>query len=202
MQALTDNIKKLTISKGTGAGGSNTNKFGKKFEDKTNNEKVIIHKNYSKIHISKSSKNRFNYIYSKQIENKKVSFVSQSGLKLYMKEKYNIQLFRYPDEAYIIENTEGLKILKILEKKEQRVEGSVETKLWAGPSLKREYEIILSGIFNVEYAFCVSNFIKNKINSNNKKYITLSQILKENRIEVLFGDDDNYFNNLKKWILE
>jgi len=29
--------------------------------------------------------------------------------------------------------------IKIVEKKEQNVEGSVETKLWSSPSLKREY---------------------------------------------------------------
>jgi len=56
---------------------------------------------------------------------------------MYMKNKYNIELFRCPDEAYIIEYTSGRKVIKILEKKEQNVEGSVETKLWSGPSLKK-----------------------------------------------------------------
>lgn len=34
-----------------------------------------------------------------------------------MKNKYNINLFRCPDEAYIIEYTNGKKVIKILEKK-------------------------------------------------------------------------------------
>jgi len=34
-----------------------------------------------------------------------------------MKNKYNIELFRCPDEAYIIEYTSGRKVIKILEKK-------------------------------------------------------------------------------------
>lgn len=54
-----------------------------------------------------------------------------------MKNNYNINLFRNPDEAYIIKYNTGKKIIKILEKKEQHIEGSVETKLWSGPSLKR-----------------------------------------------------------------
>jgi hypothetical protein len=34
-----------------------------------------------------------------------------------MKDKYNIDLFRCPDEAYIIEYTSGRKVIKILENK-------------------------------------------------------------------------------------
>jgi hypothetical protein len=38
-----------------------------------------------------------------------------------MKQNYDINLFRCPDEAYIIEYKNGKKIIKILEKKEQNV---------------------------------------------------------------------------------
>ena len=82
-------------------------------------------------------------------------FVLQNGLKKYMNFTYNIDVFRCPDEAYIIEYTSGRKVIKILEKKEQNVEGSVETKLWAGSSLKREYELVLGLEFEVFYGFCV-----------------------------------------------
>jgi hypothetical protein len=41
-----------------------------------------------------------------------------------------------------------------------------ETKLWSGPSLKREYEIVLEELFEVEYCFCVSEFLQKKILSN------------------------------------
>jgi hypothetical protein len=87
---------------------------------------------------------------------------------MYMKTKYNIELFRCPDEAYIIEYNTGKKVIKILEKKEQNVEGSVETKLWSGPSLKREYELVLGNDFEVHYGFCVSDFLKKKLISNKK----------------------------------
>lgn len=128
------------INKGTGAGGANTNYYGKQFEEKTN-----------------------------------------------------------PDEAYIIEYTSGRKIIKILEKKEQNVEGSVETKLWSGPSLKREYELVLGPEFEVFYGFCVNKFLKNKFISNEKKYTILNTILTENNISVLFGEDENYFETFDTW---
>jgi predicted small secreted protein len=109
-------------------------------------------------------------------------------------------LFRCPDEAYIIEYTNGVKVIKILEKKEQNVEGSVETKLWSGPSLKREYELVLGNGFTVVYGFCVSKFLKDKIIVSDKKFTILNTIFNENNIEVLFGDDENYFETLDKWV--
>ena len=108
-------------------------------------------------------------------------------------------MFRCPDEAYIIEYTSGRKVIKILEKKEQNVEGSVETKLWSGPSLKREYELALGNDFTVFYGFCVSEFLKQKLISNEKKYNILNTIFNENNITVLFGDDENYFETFDTW---
>lgn len=117
-----------------------------------------------------------------------------------MKRMYNVKLFRCPDEAYIVEYNTGRKVIKILEKKEQNVEGSVETKLWSGPSLKREYELVLGNGFEVHYGFCVNDFLKKKLTSDEKKYTTLNTILHENNITVLFGDDANYFTSLDGWL--
>ena len=116
------------MNKGTGAGGKNTNIYGKKFEDKTNNENKLIDDGFIKE----------SYYFYKIFENKTIYFTLQNGLKLFIKSKYDIDIFRCPDEAYIIETIDGEIIIKILEKKEQNVEGSVETKLWSSPSLKRE----------------------------------------------------------------
>jgi len=155
MEKETQNINVL-VNKGTGAGGSNTNYYGKTFEKKTNNQTRLLENGYIP--------NRFtNKILSKTFEDKTIIFVLQSGLKTYMKNKYNIELFRCPDEAYIIEYSYGKKIVKILEKKEQHREGSVETKLWSGPSLKREYELVLGNEFEVHYGFCVNEFLKTKL---------------------------------------
>ena len=185
------------INKGTGAGGANTNYYGKKFEEKTNNKPRLIENSYV---INSFTKKTYDYYLSKTFDDKTIVFVLQNGLKSYMKHKYNIELFRCPDEAYIIEYNDGKKIIKILEKKEQNVEGSVETKLWSGPSLKREYELILGDAFEVHYGFCVSDFLKKKITSNEKKYVTLNTIFNEHNISVLFGDDDNYFEIFDKWL--
>jgi hypothetical protein len=184
----------LIINKGKGVGGANTNCYGKKFEDKTNNQERLIEMGYVK-HL----KNGYYYL-EKTFEDKTVVFVLQDGLKKYLKNKYNIEIFRRPDEAYIIEYTNGEKVIRILEKKEQNKEGSVETKLWAGIGLKREYELVLGNEFKVVYGFCVSKFLQNKFVSSDKKFVILNQILRENDIDVLFGDDENYFATLDKWI--
>lgn len=184
---------------GTGAGGANTNYYGKKFEEKTNNEERLLEQGYAKNNLTKKPKNSYEYYLSKSFEDRTVVFVLQNGLKKYMKKQYDIDMFRCPDEAYIIEYSSGRKVIKILEKKEQRVDGSVETKLWSGPGLKREYELVLGDMFEVHYGFCVSSFLQAKIISSKKKYTTLRTILKESNIVCLFGDDDDYFETFDLW---
>lgn len=163
------------MNKGTGAGGKNTNIYGKKFEDKTNNENKLIDDGFIKESYSKTKYGYYLY--------KTIYFTLQNGLKLFIKSKYDIDIFRCPDEAYII---------KILEKKEQNVEGSVETKLWSSPSLKREYELILGENFKIEYSLCLSKFLSNKFKSIDMKY----NILKK----ILYGEDDDYFLKINDWI--
>jgi len=82
------------------------------------------------------------------------------------------------------------------------VSGSVETKLWASPSLKREYELVLGVSFEMQYYLCINLYLQKLLLSQNKKYLILNQILKENNISVLFGDEDSYFGLLNKWINE
>lgn len=141
------------------------------------------------------------YYITKIFDDKVVTFTTQSGFKSYIKRNFNIEVFRHPDEAYIIEY-KGCKkvIVKILEKKEQRVEGSVETKLWSCPSLKEEYEIVLGPDFDVSYGLCVNNFLKTKLVSDLKKYVTLRQILSRHNIDIMFGDDNDYFKQLYLWL--
>ena len=127
----------VVVNKGTGAGGANTNLYGKKFEEKTNNQTRLLDVGYIKSCFTTKPKKTYDFYLSIMVQDKTIVFVSQNGLKKYMKHKYNIDLFRWPDEAYIIEYNTGKKIIKILEKKEQNVCGSVETKLWSGPSLKK-----------------------------------------------------------------
>jgi hypothetical protein len=45
----------------------------------------------------------------------------------------------------------------------------------------------------------VSEFLKKKLVSNEKKYTVLNAILKESDIAVLYGDDEDYFETLDAW---
>lgn len=186
----------IFVNKGKRAGGKNTNLSGLSFETKTSSEMHLLEQGFIRVSYPK-----FYYLY-KSYDNKTVIFTQHRNFKSYISEVYNIDVYRYPDEAFIIKYSNGKTIVKILEKKAQSVDGSVETKLWSGPSLKREYELILGLDFIINYTFCVNTFLKNKLTSDKKKYTILNQILQENSINVLYGDDLNYFNNLNKWIYE
>lgn len=191
-----DNSKKT--NKGTGAGGANTNKYGKSFEEKTNNEPRLLADGFEKVIVNKHSK--YGYYLVKEMEDKKIYFVSQSGLKTFMEHKYQLVLFRCPDEAYIVEYNDGTYKILVLEKKEQSVDGSVDTKLLAGVGFIEEYQEALEGKFIVNYGFCVSSFLQNKICSEDKKYVIFNKIMKKHNIPILFGDNENYFETLDTWL--
>ncbi len=193
---ILDNKQIKIKNKGTGAGGSNTTLFGGKFEKDTSMFDNLIKSGFSETKINKT---KYGFYLEKIISDKSIIYLTQGGLKLYLKKFFDIDIFRNPDEAYIIK-TKKKNIIKILEKKEQNVEGSVETKLWSGPSLKREYEIVIGNNFVIEYAYCINDFLSNKINSNEKKYIILKQILDENKINILHANNSNYFDKLEEWI--
>lgn len=55
-------------------------------------------------------------------------------------------------------------------------------------------------MFIIEYSLCVNNFLKNKLISNDNKYLILNIILKENNINIFFGDDNNYIQKINDWI--
>lgn len=54
--------------------------------------------------------------------------------------------------------------------------------------------------FKIIYTFCVSKFLQDKLMSDNIKYKTMMKIMKEDNIEVLYGDEDNYQDKLCDWI--
>lgn len=197
---MTDNIQPLLINRGTGAGGANTTLHGKKFEELTDNQPRLLKSNYTRFKLQKTSAKKYNYYLKREFVDKNVVFVLQHGFKTYMKNKYNVDVIRCPDEAYIIEYKSGRKVVKILEKREQHVNGSVETKLWGGLALKEEYEITLGPSFEIHYGYCVNNFLKDKF-TDEKRFRILSVILNRNNIAVLFGNDNDYFEILDKWII-
>jgi hypothetical protein len=198
IEAIFNNLslEEKKINKGTGAGGKNTNLKGKNFEEVTNVENKLA--GYEKKTLNKT---KFGYYLEKNENETYYAFMLQSGLKTYFKKFYDIELFRFPDESFIVKNNDCLNIY-IIEKKEQCVDGSVETKLWSAPSLKKEYEIVFEESIKdskvkVHYIFCLSKFLQNKFETS-KKYKILKKILDKDNIEVLYGEDEDYFDKLKE----
>jgi hypothetical protein len=184
-------------NRGTGAGGKNTNMNGKNFEDRTSNYDNLIKDNFQKIKINDT---KFGYYLYKKNDDCEIYYCKQSGLKSLLKEKFSLTIFRVPDEAYIIIKNNGEKFLVIIEQKNQNGEGSVETKLWAAPALKREYEISLKEQFRVYYTFIFNIFYENKIKSDVIKYKILLKIFLENNINYFYGEEEDYFNKFNEWL--
>ena len=193
-------IKKI-INKGTGVGGSKTNINGLNWEKITSVENELIKNYFLKIIFNKKIK--YGYYYEKIIENKKVIYLKQSGFNKYVKKEFNIDIYYNPDEVFIIHDNDTY-IIKILEKKNQNVSGSVEDKLKTGKFTRREYEKMFKytnkSNFIISYAFCVSKYLQNKYLSNSIKYNIINEILIEDDIIILYGEDNNYFELLFKWI--
>lgn len=186
------------VNKGTGAGGANTNVNGKAFEEKTSNKARLLESGFIKNSIP-GHKGKYDFYLEKKTETGSIIYLSQGGLKSYFSWKFNIELFRAPDEAYLIQRGDNF-ILKVLEKKNQNVEGSVDTKLLAGPGFIREYQLCLTEKFTIHYAFCLSTFLENQFKNKTKKSEILQTILKESTIPVFFGDASDYFTKLDEWI--
>jgi hypothetical protein len=185
----------ITMNKGFGAGGANTNKIGLTFERKTDNGPRLMVNGYQS--------GPCDSLFKKEVDDKTVSFVTQHHFRQFMQHHFSdLQqhpVFRNPDEAYIIEQKSKKPVIKILEKKAQTVMGSVETKLWAAPSLKREYELVLGDSFEVHYALCISTFL-GELFTTSFKFQILKKILDEQNIQVFFGDQEDYFSKLDAWL--
>jgi hypothetical protein len=193
-----------THNKGNGAGGSSTNHNGIAFENKTDNETRLLINGFVRKNIPGKEKTKYGYYLEKNdaCAKRTIHFVKQNGLKYYMSQFHQKELFREVDEAYIfIDNITGNITVKILEKKNQNGGGSVEDKLCLGHYFKFvEYSSCLGEKFQVEYAFCVSTFLKNLYNSDHIKWKIVKKENEKNNIPVLFGDDDDYYSKLDKWI--
>ena len=185
-------------NKGTGAGGSKTTKHGCSFEEKTKSENYLIEKKFVRNKIPEKS-GKFDYFLLQEIATTKKIYLTQGGLKTYFKKFFDIELFRNPDEAFLICDDDGY-TLKILEKKNQNVPGSVDTKLLAGIGFIEEYQMCLGEKFKIEYAFCISEYLKKLYLSDSLKYKILRRINEKYKINVFFGDDEDYLEKIAKWI--
>ena len=179
-----------------------TNINGLSFENRTSIENTLIEKKFKNILMNK---NKYGYYYEHTNDLRTIIYLKQSGFKSYFKKQFNIDIYKQPDEAFIIFSNNKYHI-KILEKKNQNVEGSVEDKLKTGQFNRREYEKMFekTGIkFNVSYAFCISKFLQDKLQSiESNKYNNIKEIMEEDKIKVFYGEDQNYFSLLFEWIDE
>jgi len=165
------------VNKGTGAGGANTTKNGKAFEEKTSNEPRLLSFGFVKHNIpsKKGKKAKYDYYLEKSTKDGSIVYLTQGGMASYFMWKFNIEMVRHPDEAYLIQRGDTY-ILRVLEKKNQNVKGSVDTKLLAGPGMLEEYQLCIEDLlsseddatsskiprkanFTVQYAFCLSAFL-------------------------------------------
>jgi hypothetical protein len=196
-------VQEVLVNRGTGAGGANTNKSGKTFEQKTENESRLLAAGFIKKPIVEKNKAKFNYFLERAVSpTSSIVYLTQGALKLYFKSVFSVEMHRCPDEAYLFRQGDKY-LLKILEKKNQNVAGSVDTKLMAGNGFIRDYKKCLKGCaesFDVQYAFCISDFLKQDYVSDCQKFKNLREILEEDGIAVLFGDDEDYYDHLDAWI--
>ena len=152
---LIDNLKKLTIhtkldniNRGTGAGGSKTNHNGLQFENDTSLFTKLVNNKFSIV----KNKNE-NYLEYKN-NNIETYYFQQNEFNKFIKKNYNIQIYKKPDEALIIKKDNTINI-KIIEKKNQNVAGSVEDKLKTGAFNRREYELMFNACTHPHYIFII-----------------------------------------------
>jgi hypothetical protein len=188
-------------NKGTGAGGTTTTINGSSFENKTDNisrllSNGFIHKNIPGC----KPDSKFGFYLIKEVSpTESITFLKQGGLKQYFNHFFKKEMCRAPDEAYLFRKGDTY-TLKILEKKNQNTAGSVDTKLLAGKGFIDEYEFLLGEQFSIRYGFCISSFLKKDYVADSIKSKALRHINKKYGIDVLFGDDENYYETLDVWI--
>jgi len=175
----------------TTPGGSKTTQNGKHFEHHTDVTTRFLHLGFEP---------KENYLEGK-IQGVEYKFTHKKDFKRVMKEKYGLEMTREPDEAFIVSKDGSRPILKVLEKKYQSQEGSVDDKLLAGDGIRKQYQRDVGDRFTVEYAFCVSAFIQSFLQNNKGKHTHFVDIITEDyTIPIFFGEESDYFERLGQWI--
>ena len=189
------------VNRGTGAGGSQTNKNGIAYEEKTCFDKFCS-KEWKKIILDK--KTIFGYYMEKKFPGFTIHKFSQDGIRKYFNHftefKTRDKLSRKLDEAFFIQFKDKSRkpILKILEKKEQNCAGSVDTKFLAPWGFIKLYKKKFLNKIEIEYAFSVNNWLKTEFKKT--KWEIILENFEEDNIPIFYGEDDNYSERILKWI--
>ena len=176
-----DSVSTQIINKGTGAGGSNTNKNGLSYEEKTD-----LTFEFTKINGRELSYNEKNFIktnktslhkYMNSINEKNLEILPAAGCKS-------------PDEAYINNASNSL---FIIEKKFQQGTGSVDEKIQTGLFKKEHYGELFPN-YKIHYIYCLSDWFKRD------EYSSVLKYLKKNNIPIFWGNDTNYKSEIIQYI--
>lgn len=192
MDALENQFKNLgvtteskQITKGHGAGGSNTNKNGLPYEEMTDLK--------SEYNIQSSDKHSimikfFNY--DKIFKMSKQSHLFKSMDKYVDKNTIKAHGCKNPDECYIDEED---MTMFILEKKFQQVGGSVCEKIQT-PDFKIWQYSKQFPDFRIVYMYCLSDWFKENCKAE-------LEYLEYKKIPVFWGNDPNYKQNIIDFIV-
>ena len=197
-------VEETVVNRGSGAGGANTNKNGKAYEESTCFEKLICDEEWEKKILDKKTK--YGHYWVKITDTCRIVKISQGGLKKFVEKFYPGQtrcpIFRCPDEAYFIIPHDQSKrtILKILEKKSQHRKGSVDTKILAAPGFIKEYEKVFLHKLDIQYAFNLNSWWKHEFEQKKDKWDIALENLHEINVPIFFGEDKNYKQMLNDWI--
>lgn len=178
-------IQDNPINRGTKAGGANTNKNGLSYETLTDlsSEFTIIEKSK----------------YSKTIKfgesDKVFAFSKQSHFFKYMDKHVDKNIrkahgCKNPDECYI---DDANKIIFILEKKFQKVSGSVCEKIQTADFKQWQYERTFPS-YKIVYMYCLSDWFS-------ANCIAELEYLKLKNVPVFMGNDDEYKNKIITFML-
>ena len=172
-------------NRGTGAGGSNTNKNGLPYEELTDlNDRLTIIK-----------KNKFCDIIKFNGNEKLFSKTKQANLFKYMKDEINKNIekahgCKNPDECYIDEESKNM---FIIEKKFQQTSGSVCEKIQGAP-FKREHYSRTFPNYNIIYIYCFSEWFK-------KNCIAELEYLDFKNIPYFCGDSKTFKDDIINFII-
>ena len=183
---MSNNKDNKIKNKGTGAGGSNTNKNGLPYEDLTN---LNTH-----IKVIKTNKNSttIQFInYDTELEKPNGKNKLFKVLSEYLNE--NVEKghgCKQPDECYI--NMKNKKIY-IIEKKFQQTSGSVIEKLQT-PEFKIWNYSQMFPDFTIVYVYCLSDYFKEHAKAE-------LEYLKKKEISVFWGNSKTYKDDIIKFIV-
>jgi hypothetical protein len=176
------------VNRGTGAGGSNTNKNGLSYEKQTD-----LSSEYSILHNNKSYK-----VINFNIDNKReFILVNKGNLFKYMEmnDKMNTEIpighgCKKPDECFICEKT---KTIFIIEKKFQQTPGSVCEKIGSIDFKRDNYSDLFTG-YNIVYMYCLNDWFKHNCKAEIRYF-------EKKNFKFFWGDSETYKQDIIKFML-